>query len=179
MAIPALPGEARILGRARTCAVMARYARSTGPDSRRDQLSARTFTVRTFPFPNRVDGDGVRSVAACAGSGGQPDEAYLGVTAEDRMHAAEPPELTIVAEQRTGAPASQGGPMWSARAAAFARCDLGGDHAPWDRLAALQLPQPRRGPDDHAGPAAADISTAGADVDSIVSSSRHSCQESS
>ncbi len=56
--------------------------------------------------------------------------------------------------------------MWSARAAAFARCNLGGDHAPWDRLAALQLPQPRRGPDDHAEPAAADIPTAGADVDS-------------
>ena len=34
---------------------------------------------------------------------------------------------------------------WSARAAAFARCDLGGDHTPWDHLAASQLPEPRRG----------------------------------
>ena len=54
---------------------------------------------------------------------------------------------------------------WSARAAAFAWCDLGGDHSPWDRLAALQLPEPRRGPDDHTEPAAADIPAPGADVD--------------
>jgi hypothetical protein len=69
--------------------------------------------------------------------------------------------------------------IWSERAAAFARCDLGGDHAPGDRLAAAQLPGPRRGPDDDAEPAAADISAAGADVDSPVSSSRHSCHRSS
>jgi len=53
-----------------------------------------------------------------------------------------------------------------ARAAAFARCDLGGDHAPWDRLAAPQLPGPRRGPDDHAEPATADIPAVDTDVDS-------------
>ena len=32
------------------------------------------------------------------------------------------------------------GSIWSARAAAFAQCDLGGDHAPWNRLAAWQFP---------------------------------------
>jgi hypothetical protein len=48
----------------------------------------------------------------------------------------------------------------------FARCDLGGDHAPGDRLAASQLPEPGRGRDDHAEPAAADIPAVGADVDS-------------
>jgi hypothetical protein len=42
---------------------------------------------------------------------------------------------------------------------------LGGDHAPGDRLAAWHLPRPRRGPGDHAGPAAADIPASGADVD--------------
>ena len=36
--------------------------------------------------------------------------------------------------------------VWSAWAAAFVRCELGCDHAPWDRLAAWQLPGPRRGP---------------------------------
>jgi len=51
------------------------------------------------------------------------------------------------------------------RARAFARCDLGGDHAPGDRLTAPQLPEPRRGPDDDAEPAAADIPAAGTDVD--------------
>ena len=56
--------------------------------------------------------------------------------------------------------------IWSAHAAAFARCDLGGDHAPWDRLAAWQLPGPRGGPDDHAEPAAADIPAVKEDVDS-------------
>ena len=58
------------------------------------------------------------------------------------------------------------GSIRSARAAAFARCDLGGDHAPGDRLAAWQLPEPRRGPDDDAEPAAADIPAVDADVDS-------------
>ena len=57
------------------------------------------------------------------------------------------------------------GPIWPARAAASARCDLGGDHAPGNRLAASQLPEPRRGPDDDAEPAAADIPAADADVD--------------
>ena len=61
---------------------------------------------------------------------------------------------------------SRPGSIWSARAAAFARCDLGGDHAPGDRLAAWQLPEPRRGPDDDAEPAAADIPAIDADVDS-------------
>ena len=56
--------------------------------------------------------------------------------------------------------------IWSARAAAFTRCDLGGDHAPGDRLAASQLPEPRRGPDNDAEPAAADIPAVDADVDS-------------
>ena len=46
------------------------------------------------------------------------------------------------------------------------RCDLGGDHAPRDRLTTSQLPKPRRGPDDHAKPAAADIPAVDADVDS-------------
>ena len=58
------------------------------------------------------------------------------------------------------------GSIWSARAAAFARCELGGDHVPWDRLAAPQLPGPRRGPDDHPEPAAADIPAVDTDVDS-------------
>lgn len=58
------------------------------------------------------------------------------------------------------------GPIWSARAAVFARCDLGGDHAPWDRHATWQLPKPWRGPDDDAEPAAADIPAVDADVDS-------------
>ena len=46
----------------------------------------------------------------------------------------------------------------------LARRDQAGDHAPWNRLAASQLPQPRRGPDDDAEPAAADIPAADADV---------------
>ena len=58
------------------------------------------------------------------------------------------------------------GSICSARAAAFARCDLGGDHLPGDRLAALQLPGPRRGPYDDTEPAAADIPAIDADVDS-------------
>ena len=58
------------------------------------------------------------------------------------------------------------GSIWSALAAAFALCDLGGDHSPGDRLAAWQFPEPRRGPDDDAEPAAADIPAIDADVDS-------------
>ena len=84
-------------------------------------------------------------------------------------------ELTIVPESsRPMLVPTRPGPIWSARAAAFARCDLGGDHTPGDRLAAGQLPEPRRGPDDHAEPAATNIPAIDADVDSI-SSSRHSC----
>ena len=56
--------------------------------------------------------------------------------------------------------------MWSARAAAFTRLDLGGDYAPGDRLAASQFPEPGRGPDDHAEPAAADIPAIDTDIDS-------------
>ena len=63
-------------------------------------------------------------------------------------------------------PPGKAGSIWSARAAAFARCDLGGDPAPGDRLAALQLPEPRRGPDDYAELAAADVPAIDADVDS-------------
>jgi hypothetical protein len=55
--------------------------------------------------------------------------------------------------------------IWSAPAAAFARCDLGGNHAPGDRLTARQLPGRRRGPDDDAEPAAADIPAVDADVE--------------
>ena len=63
-------------------------------------------------------------------------------------------------------PLVKAGSIWSAEAAAFARCDLGGDHAPRDRLARPQLPGPRRGPDDDAEPAPADVPTLDADVDS-------------
>ena len=61
---------------------------------------------------------------------------------------------------------SKRGSLWSARATAFARRDLGGDHAPGDRLAAPQLPEPRRGPNDDAKPATVDIPAINADVDS-------------
>ena len=90
----------------------------------------------------------------------------LGGAPEDRLDAAEPPELTIVPENSgLCSRRSRPGSLWSARVMAFARCDLGGDHAPGDRLAASQLPEPRRGPDDHAEPAAADIPAVDADVD--------------
>jgi hypothetical protein len=52
----------------------------------------------------------------------------------------------------------------TSRAAAFARRDPGGDHAPGDHLAASQLPGPRRGPGGDAGPAAADIPAIDADA---------------
>jgi hypothetical protein len=91
----------------------------------------------------------------------------LGGAAEDRLDAAEPPELTIVAESSGLMRAPfKAGSIWSARAVALGRCDLGGDHPPWDRLAASQLPGPWRGLDDDAEPAAADVPAAGADVDS-------------
>jgi hypothetical protein len=60
----------------------------------------------------------------------------------------------------------QAGSIGSARAAPFARRELGGDHPPRDRLAAWQLPEPGRGPDDHAEPAAADIPAVAADAES-------------
>ena len=51
--------------------------------------------------------------------------------AEDRRDAAEPPELTIASEiSRPVLAPVKPGSIWSARAAAFARCDLSGDHAP-------------------------------------------------
>jgi hypothetical protein len=85
----------------------------------------------------------------------------------DRLGAAEPPELTIVAESSgLVCPPVKAGSIWSGRAAAFARCDLDGDHLPWDRLAASQLPGPRRGPDGHAEPATADVPAVDPDVDS-------------
>jgi hypothetical protein len=62
-------------------------------------------------------------------------------------------------------PPVKAGSIGSARATAFARRDVGSDHPPGDRLTAPQLPGPRRGPDDHAEPAAANIPAVGADVD--------------
>ena len=62
-------------------------------------------------------------------------------------------------------PPVKAGSTWSAGAAAVTRCDLGGDYSPWDRLTAWQLPEPRRGPDNDAEPAAADIPAVDADVD--------------
>jgi len=91
---------------------------------------------------------------------------YLGGAAEDRLDAAEPPELTIVPEnKRSCSRRSRPGFIWSARVTAFSRSNLGGDHAPGDCLAARQLPEPRRGADDHAEPAAADIPAINTDVD--------------
>jgi len=63
-------------------------------------------------------------------------------------------------------PPVKAGPIWSAPAAAFPRCDLGGDHPPGNRLTAPQLPGPRRGPDDHTEPTAADIPAVDAHVNS-------------
>jgi hypothetical protein len=45
-------------------------------------------------------------------------------------------------------------------------CDLCGDHAPWDRLAAPQLLQPRRGSHDYAKPAPTNIPAVDPYVDS-------------
>jgi hypothetical protein len=99
----------------------------------------------------------------------------LGGAAEDRLDAVERPELTIVAESSgLGSCRSRPGSIWSARAAAFAGCDMGGDHPPGDRLAAPQLPEPRRGADGYAEPAAADIPAADVDLGSL-SPSRHIC----
>jgi hypothetical protein len=76
-------------------------------------------------------------------------------------------QSTIVAESsELVLPPVKADSIWSAQAVAFARCDLGGDHASGDRLAASQLPGPRRGPDDDAEPAAADVPAIDADVDS-------------
>jgi hypothetical protein len=48
----------------------------------------------------------------------------------------------------------------------LARCDLGGDYPPRDRLTGWQLPGSRRGSDNDAEPAAADIPAIDADVHS-------------
>jgi hypothetical protein len=91
----------------------------------------------------------------------------FGGAADVRLDAAEPPELTLVWESGglVLLPVKAGS-VWSARAAAFAWCDMGCDHAPWDHLAAWQLPGPRRSPGNDAEPAAADIPAVDADVDS-------------
>ena len=59
------------------------------------------------------------------------------------------------------------GSIGSARAAAFAWCDLGGDDPPGDCLGTWQwqLSGPWCGPDDHAEPAAADIPAVDTDLD--------------
>jgi hypothetical protein len=90
----------------------------------------------------------------------------FGAVVGDQMDMAEPTELTIVAEkQRIGALLVQAGSIGSTRVAAFARGKLGGNHTPRDRLARPQFPRPRRGPDDHAEPAAADVPAVDIDVD--------------
>jgi hypothetical protein len=73
-----------------------------------------------------------------------------------------------VAESGLVLPPIRSGLIWSAQAATIARCDLGGDHPPGDRLATWQLPEPWRGPDDDAEPAAPDIPAIDADVDARV-----------
>ena len=85
-----------------------------------------------------------------------------------KIDVAEPPEPAIVPEsgalwcsrRSRGAPCGQREP-WRSRGAS-----LGGDHPPGDRLPAWQLPEPWRGRDDDAEPAAADIPAIDADVDS-------------
>ena len=65
----------------------------------------------------------------------------LGGAAEDRLDTAEPPELTIAPEiSGPGAPAGQGRAPSGQCEPRRSRCDLGGDHAPGDRLGAWQLP---------------------------------------
>ena len=90
----------------------------------------------------------------------------LGGAAEDRLDTAEPPELTLW-RRPSGLvlPPIKAGSIWSARAVAFAWCDRGGNHTAWGRLATSKLPEPRRSPDDHTEPVAADIPPPGADVD--------------
>jgi hypothetical protein len=62
---------------------------------------------------------------------------------EARLDTAEAPGLTMVAERSEVVfPSAIGSP----RAAAFARCELGGDHAPRDRLAPPQFPRLLPGP---------------------------------
>ena len=125
-------------------------------------------------LPDFVSGTGITYFAEClvrlqAEAEAAADDLLhdLGGAAEDRLDVAEPPELPIVPKSSgLVLPPVKAGSVWSARAAAFAWRDLGGDHPPRDRLAAAQLPQPRRSPDDHAEPAAADIPAIGADLGS-------------
>ena len=103
---------------------------------------------------------------APAGAAGDDLRLDLGA-AEARRDAAEPQHSQPLGESSgLVSPPVTAGSIGSARAAAFARWDLGGDHAPGIRLTAPQLPQPRRGPDDDAEPAAADIPAVDTDVDS-------------
>jgi len=68
-------------------------------------------------------------------------------------------------EQRTGAPVGRGG-LQLIRASRGVRVGRAGmPSRAWDRLAAPQPPEPGRGRDDHAEPAAADIPAVDADVD--------------
>jgi hypothetical protein len=89
----------------------------------------------------------------------------LGGAIGDLLGAAEPAALMTVARAAGWCLPVRAGSIGSARAAAFARCDLGGDHPPGDRLAVRQLPDPWRGPDDHTEPAAADVPAVDAHLD--------------
>ena len=90
----------------------------------------------------------------------------LGGAAKDRLDAAEPPELIIVPESigLVLTPVKAGLPLVSASRGVRAVRSERRSRAR-DRRAAWQLPEPRRGPDDDAEPAAADIPAVDADVD--------------
>ncbi len=77
--------------------------------------------------------------------------------------------MAVESSRQTSTPTVKAGSIWSAQAAAFERCDLGGDRLPGDRLAAAQLLDPRGGYDDYPEPAAADIAAVDEDVDSSSS----------
>jgi hypothetical protein len=90
----------------------------------------------------------------------------LGGAAENRQDEAEPPGPDLVPEStRPGLRRLRPGLHLSARAAMPAWRELGRYHAPGDRLAAPQLPEPRRGPDHHTEPSAPDIPAINTDVD--------------
>src|SRR6185312_6929584 len=79
----------------------------------------------------------------------------LAGAAENQLDAAEPPGPSPAPESiEPGLRRSRPDCIWSARAAASAWRQLGRDHAPGNRLATPQLPEPRHGPDHHAEPAA-------------------------
>jgi hypothetical protein len=129
---------------------------------------------RLGPPGREIAPDGICRVGSGCGRKRAPEkiDAPAGVT---RRVTRIPAELRGAEVPRSAPPGRKGpvvilgikgpGSIWSARAAAVARCDLGDDHAPGDRLAVPQLPRPRRGPGEHAEPAASDIPAAGADVD--------------